>query len=404
MNVLVISQMYPNTANNVSGIFVHEQVLALMKKGINVMVVSPAQWIPFYIGVLPRKWESIRDIPAEDQRESVQVFHPRYLSIPNSILFSTSGYMMYRGIKDKVKEIRKSFEFDIIHAHAAIPNGYAAMLLSRELDIPYVVTIHGSDFYNSIHRNQILKKQVEAVIRNSSNAIVVSDVLRKIGEQSLRGIAPLITINNGLTPERVIAQPVDIRKLGEERIILSVANLKERKGIQDVIFAVARLIKEISYLKYIIVGDGPYRFELERLTHELGLAQQIVFVGQQEYHKTMQFMAACDIFVLPSWDEAFGVVYIEAMANAKPVIGCMEQGIEDIVMDSVTGFLVKPRDIDDLVRVLADLLNQPEKGIEVGRRAQRHVLENFTWEKNAREMIRIYKECIDASNLLLENN
>lgn len=395
MNVLVISHMYPNTANDVSGIFVHEQILALMKNGINVMVVSPAQWIPFYIGILPSKWEGIRDIPAEDQRESVQVFHPRYLSIPNSILYGTSGYMMYRGIKDKVKEIRKFFEFDIIHAHAAIPNGYAAMLLSRELNVPYVVTIHGLDFYYSIHRNQLLKKQVEAVLRNSSKTIVVSDVLRKIGEQYLQGTTPLITINNGLNPERVIAQPADIRKLGEDRIVLSVANLKERKGIQYVILAVERLLKEINNLKYIIVGDGPYRPELERLTHELGLAQQIVFVGQQEYHKTMQYMAACDVFVLPSWDEAFGVVYIEAMANAKPVIGCLEQGIEDVVIDSVTGFLVKPRDIDDLVRVLADLLNQPEKGIEVGRRAQNHVLENFTWEKNAQKTIRLYMETLD---------
>ena len=396
MNVLVISQMYPNTANDVSGIFVHEQILALKKNGINVIVVSPTQWIPFYIGLLPSKWESIRDIPAEDQRDSVQVFHPRYLSIPNSILYGTSGYMMYRGIKDKVNEIRKSFEFDIIHAHAAIPNGYAAMLLSRKLNVPYVVTIHGLDFYYSIHRNQLLKKQVEAVLRNSSKAIVVSDVLRKIGEQHLPGTTPLITINNGLNPERVIAQPADIQKQGEERIVLSVANLKERKGIQYVILAVERLLKENINLKYLIVGDGPYRPELERLVHELGLAQQIVFVGQQEYHKTMQYMAACDVFVLPSWDEAFGVVYIEAMANAKPVIGCMEQGIEDIVMDSVTGFLVKPRDIDDLVRVLAEILTHPQQGIKVGRRAQKHVLENFTWDKNAQEMVRIYKETIKA--------
>lgn len=395
MKVLVISQMYPSMENEISGIFVHEQLLAFQEQGLQARVVSAQPWLPFSSRFLPGRWGKIADIPPVDVRDSIQVFYPRYVSIPRNILISTMGYRLYYGIRQQVVELKRVFDFDIIHAHAVIPAGYAAMMLSKELNVPYVVTVHGRDFFYTIHRSKILKNQIEEVIAKSSRTITVSDVLRRTGEEYLHGRLPLVTIRNGITPDRVIVDAGDLQKRPDEKILLSVANLIERKGIQHVILALGRLLKQHDNVRYIVIGDGLYRQELERLTVELNIAQHVDFLGQKSHHETMRYMAACDVFVLPSWDEAFGIVYIEAMANGKPVIGCEGEGIEDFVVDSETGFLVKPRDIEDLVNTLDDLLVHPQKGIEAGKRGNEHILENYTWEMNAQKTIRLYKEALD---------
>ena len=396
MNVLVLSHMYPNQENEISGIFVQEQILALKKRGIQVVVLSSKPWLPDgFRSLLSRKGRNF-DIPLDENRESIQVYYPRYLSFPRNFLLSTAGYRVFCGIKDQAVELHEKFNFDLIHAHAAIPDGFAAMLLARELDIPFVVTIHGLDFYQTLHRNQLLKKQVENVLGRSSAAVVVSDVLKRRGEKHLRENLPFHVVRNGINPENVLVRPGDTGHREGEKIVLSVSNLIERKGIQYVIHALGSLRNEIDNLKYIIVGDGPYRIHLERLIQELNLEQIVEFTGRKDHNKTMQYMAACDVFVLPSWDEAFGIVYIEAMALGKPVIGCKGEGIEDFVEDNVTGFLVKPKDIQSLIETIGNVLKNPEKIMEIGEKAQKHVLENFTWKKNAQEMIRIYEEIVNA--------
>ncbi len=106
-------------------------------------------------------------------------------------------------------------------------------------------------------------------------------------------------------------------------------------------------------------------------------------------------MAIADIFSLPSWNEAFGVVYVEVMAQGKAVIGCQGEGIEDFVENGKAGLLVKPRDIDSLAKAIDFLLSYPKKAEKIGKRARKMVLKNYTWEKNAEKMIEIYKKVLN---------
>ena len=104
-------------------------------------------------------------------------------------------------------------------------------------------------------------------------------------------------------------------------------------------------------------------------------------------------MAACDIFILPSYDEAFGVVYLEAMSFKKPVIGTEGEGIEDIIKDGENGLLVKPRDVASIVEKLELLIRSPKLRNELGIKGFNSI-KNLTWENNAREMIKIYERLI----------
>ena len=102
-------------------------------------------------------------------------------------------------------------------------------------------------------------------------------------------------------------------------------------------------------------------------------------------------MSICDIFSLPSWNEGFGVVYLESMAHSKPSIACRREGIDGIIKDKKTGILVRPKDVDSLVEAIDYLLLNPKKAKEIGREAKKLVLENYTWEKSTRKLIRIYE-------------
>ena len=121
----------------------------------------------------------------------------------------------------------------------------------------------------------------------------------------------------------------------------------------------------------------------------------VELLGQLSHKKVIEYMAVTDIFSLPSWNESFGVFYLEAIAQGKPVIGCQEEGIEDFVMQGKTGLLVKPKDVESLTEALDFLLNNPNEAKTMGERARKVVLENYTWEKNAKKTIEIYNQALN---------
>lgn len=145
---------------------------------------------------------------------------------------------------------------------------------------------------------------------------------------------------------------------------------------------------------YLVVGDGPERNALERLVSSLNLNTHVKLIGQVSHSKAMEYMAGCEIFTMPSWQETFGLVYIEAMAHAKPIIGVRGHGVDGIVEHGKTGMLVKPRDVDSLVEALDFLLNHLEEARAMGERGRKLVLENYTWEKNAERTIAVYEEVL----------
>jgi glycosyltransferase involved in cell wall biosynthesis len=179
------------------------------------------------------------------------------------------------------------------------------------------------------------------------------------------------------------------------RILLSVSRLIKTKGIDFNIYALKSLVNKHKNLLYIIVGDGPERYNLEKLVQLLDLTKYVRFAGAMPYDKVMEYMAICEVFTLPSWQETFGLVYIEAMAHGKPVIAVQGQGVDGIVVHGETGLLVKPRDINSLVEALDFLLSHPDEARAMGERAREVVLANYTWEKNAEKTIAVYREVLN---------
>jgi len=395
VKVLTISHMYPSSSNKIYDPIVHELVKTLAKQNTEVRV-SPVPWASFPINYFSSKWMAYSKIPYEAEIEGIQVYYPRYFVFPHSVLFTSSGVRMYKGIKKTVENIYKNFEFDLIHANVALPDGYAAMRLSKVYKKPFLVTIHGQDLQQTIFRNERCKKHVEDVINCSNKTIVVSNKLEEIAKKELKIHEEKISvIPNGVNADTICTESFNLKqKYKGKKIILSVSNLIKTKGIDLNIKAIAQLIKKYPNLIYLVIGGGAERKSLENLAYTSGVQDYVKFLGQLPHRVVMRYMSICDIFSLPSWNEAFGVVYVEAMAHSKPVIGCEGEGIDGIIVNERNGMLVKSRDIDSIVEAVDYLLSHPKEANAIGERARKLVLENYTWDKVAEKTIAIYKEIL----------
>lgn len=390
--------MYPCTYNEIEGIFVHQQVEELLKQGCEVKVFSPLPLTPFLIKYIKKKWRQYSENPFKVIRDGIEVFYPRYVSLPKSLLIEYSGYFMYQGIKQPVNDLYNEFPFDLIHAHVALPDGFAGMILKKKYGKPLVVTIHGNDLQTTLFKNQKCKKAIKQVLKNADRVIVVSNKLKNIAQSKI-GIEKKITvINNGLDLKKLLIEKSPVFCKSDCKTILSVSDLILSKGIDLNLKAFAQLAKKHSQLKYTIIGDGPEMSHLKRLASRLNLNKNVTFVGQLPHEEVFSYMKSSDIFSLPSWKEGFGIVYLEAMAHGKPVIAVRGEGIEDVVKHGETGLLVKPQDVDSLIEAMEYLLSHPEDARVMGERGSRLVLEQYTWEKNAEKTMDIYNEVLNNSN------
>jgi len=389
MNILILSHMYPNKINPVYGIFVHEQAKELVRQGCDVRVISPVAWTPFPIKYLSAKWKAYSEIPLKQNWEGIEVYYPRYLSFPRSFLLSTSGWLCYYGMKSLISQIYKDFKFSLIHAHAMLPSGYTAMILKYKYNKPVVLTIHGVDAYFAVYK---YRKTAIKILKGVNKIIAVSSVIKKILDNYIEP-NKIAVINNGVPTGKIFLKKSTIRnEYSSKKVILSVGNLIEQKGHLYVLKALKKLGKKYQETIYLIIGIGPEERKLRKYVIEYGLSQNVKFLGLIPHQKVMEYMSTCDIFVLPSWNEAFGVVYVEAMAHGKPVIACKGEGIEDVITDKKTGLLVNSKDSDSLVNAFDFLLSHSEKAQEIGEKGRRTVLEKYTWSKNAQKNIEVYGE------------
>ena len=170
-------------------------------------------------------------------------------------------------------------------------------------------------------------------------------------------------------------------------MLLTVANLVERKGHDMVLQAIAKLRHTIPRLIYVIAGQGAQVPILERLAGELGVSDCVRFLGSVPAQDLPDLYAACDVFVMPARFrdsdndvEGFGLVYVEASACEKPVMGGRSGGVEDAIADGKTGLLVDPLDVDELAASIERLWRHPELRASHGRSGRRRAEAELTWE------------------------
>ncbi len=377
LRVLTLTPFYPSVGNDVSGCFVAEPLDELSKIGVQSVVFAVR---PFYRGkALP----SQKGIPAEWMR---------YFSLPGGTGLSSAGAFVYARILGKVRELHLSHGIDLIHAHAPLPCGHAAMLISAELKIPYVVSVHGLDAFSTEQvrgrAGDWCRRISQRVYLSSRRVICISERVR---EQVLEGTGRKCrtsVVYNGVDPE--LFSPG--QQPPTDQVVLSVGNLIPIKGHEVLIRAVASISKDFPALKLEIIGEGPELPNLRELANQLGIGNAVHFAGPQARVQVAATMRRCTIFALPSRYEGLGCVYLEAMSAAKPVIGCRGQGIAEIIQHGSNGFLVGPDNERELALALAMLLRDENRRRNLGTSARDTILDQLTLAHQAERFARIYRE------------
>ena len=390
--------MYPSTFNEVLGIFVHEQVKELVKQGCEVKVVSAVPWSPFPLNRMSAKWKAYSKIPKQQMWEGIEVFYPRHIEFPRNYLLGCTGMFMYLGVRAIIKTIYQEYKFDVIHAHVAYPDGYVGLKLKHKYKVPLVVTIHGLDVCScapqkpTIERSSRLKKMIVQVFEGANKVVGVSSKVRDLILKYYSHTGKVVFVNNGVPAIKITKN--SMRPENQKIKIISVGYLDIRKGHEYVIRSLVGLENDGFDFDYIVVGDGENRGFLEKLAGDLKVEGRVKFVGRKNQSEVYSYLNESDIFCLPSWDEAFGVVYIEAMSVGLPVIACKGQGIEDVVTDGLTGLLVKPKETVSVKDAIEKLIRNPKLRHEIGQRAKELILNKFTWSANVKKYIEIYQELL----------
>ena len=392
MKILEISHLYPVYYDPFLGMAIHKQVKHIKKLGCEVKVICPTSWTPFPVKYLNKKWKNYSDIPIYNVIDDVEVYCPRFIDFPKKYFLSSSGVRMYYGIKSVVKKISEFFPFDLVHAHTALGDGYAGMLIAKEYKKPLVVTIRGTDIDINLNHNKKCYSSLLKVINNATKIISPSFQLSEKFNRYFK--KRITTICNGIETDEICTNNKKPKKYQNYKILLSVSRLISTKGIDLNLHALKGLVTRFNNIIYLIIGEGPFKQYLNKLAIDLGVEKHVIFLGQLTHKKVLEYMSICDIFVMPSWQETFGLVYLEAMAHGKPIIGCKGQGVDGIVTHGKTGLLVKSKDVNSLSETLEFLLSNPNEAKTMGERACRLVLENYTWKRNAEKLVEVYRDIL----------
>jgi glycosyltransferase involved in cell wall biosynthesis len=296
----------------------------------------------------------------------------------------------------KVRELHAVKPIDVIHAHAALPCGHAAALLSRKMRIPFVITLHGLDVFNTCFLGGIAaewRRQVSVdVYRAAKTVICISGKVQEILKTGMSPETCSTIVYNGTNPTFFGAALVESEQRGPE--ILMIGNLIRSKGHELVLQAFERIRPSFPQLRCRVIGDGPDRARLESLTRDLGIGDRVQFVGRQSRADVAEAMRRCSIFALPSRHEGLGCVYLEAMSCAKPVIACRGQGIDEVIEHGRNGWLVPADGLEELVQGLPALLGSPELRARIGAAARQTILNKFTLSHQAEQLAAIYTQAI----------
>jgi N-acetyl-alpha-D-glucosaminyl L-malate synthase BshA len=324
-----------------SGVIASELALGLAERGHEIHIVSYAT--PFRL---------------RSFHQNVYIHEVEVASYP---LFKFPPYAL--GLATKLAEVAEEYHLDLIHAHYAVPHAasaYLAKKILRSEKLKTITTLHGTDI-TLVGADKSFYRVIKFNIEESDGVTAVSRYLQKrtIAEFDIR------------RDIRVIYNFVDTTRCSKgngacakeryapngEKVLMHASNFRPVKRVSDVVRIFARVRKQIP-TKLILIGEGPERLFVQQLVKELKLTDDVFFLGEQDYIETL--LNCADLFLLPTEQESFGLVALEAHSCSVPVVGAATGGLPEVVSDGETGFLLPVGEIASMARKTLELLTNEE--------------------------------------------
>lgn len=382
--LLVIGHRYSNFQKDpidlVSEYFSHVSVLVRINKFAEV-----SKYFPTLGGI--QSFSSNSKIDYTNKPLNLEVYKTSIFYLPFDSQYQKLGKKHLSVVGNVISN--NNLKFDLIHSHFTWSSGYIGSKLKEKYGVPFVVTAHGYDIYKLPFKNEVWKKKIEYVLNSADYIITVSNSNLKCIDK-LNVNTPVKVLPNGYRDDLFYPQdPKECRiKLGlplNLKILLTVGNLVEIKGHSLLIKAMEGVVRCRKDVLCIIVGSGNLKKNLEKQISTAKLNNYVKLVGEKPHHEIPLWMNACDVFVLPSLRESFGVVQVEAMACGKPVVATYNGGSDEIVTTDEYGFLCEPANSSELMNNILRALNKKWNDLTIMQYADK-----FSWNKIRQEMLKIY--------------
>lgn len=344
--LVVLSSLFPSAAQPGAGIFVRERMFRVGKR-LPLTVVSPQPWFPGQ-GII-RKWHPhyrLIGVPFEVQG-GFEIYRPRALALPG-VGRRFDGFSMALAALPRIRRLQEQNRCDILDAHFAYPDGYAASLVAQWLKLPYCTTLRGTEKKHLAQPS--LRKRVVSTLRGAARVFTVSESLRRIALAEGVPLQNVEVVGNGV--DTSVFYPVDKASaraaVGVEqdaKVMITVGGLVERKGFHRVLVQMPGLLAKFPKLVYLIVGgptpEGDWSARLRQLVDELGLSSHVRFLGAMAPEALRVPLSAADVSVLASSNEGWANVLLEAMACGVPVVASDVGGNAEVVCREDLGLVFK---------------------------------------------------------------
>ena len=321
---------------------------------------------------------------------------------PTYPLFREPQYLL--SLANKIVQVSREFELDVVHAHYAVPHATAAFLAQQVLAgrpgrTPRVITtLHGTDI-TLVGSDPSYSEIVAFSIQHSNRVTAVSESLRASTYDQLGVAREIHVIPNFLDCAIHHRSPrPELRKRftqGDDRtkIVVHISNFRPVKRA-DAVVRIFDAIRKRVPARLLLVGDGPDLRAANRLARDLGIWNLVDAVGAQE--EVLPLLSISDLFLLPSAQESFGLAALEAMACEVPVIASRVGGLPEVIEEGVTGFLHPPDALDEMAESGVNLLTDPDLHARIAAAACRRVRHHFCVERVVPMYERCYADAVDS--------
>ena len=281
------------------------------------------------------------------------------VSVSKYPLFDYPPYEL--ALASKLVDVVRFENLDILHVHYAIPHASAAFMAKQILatygiHIPVVTTLHGTDI-TLVGKDPIYKPVVTFSINQSDGVTAVSQNLKEDTYKHFDIESDIRVIPNFVDMQRFSLKPKNHFKMAiapnNERIVVHTSNFRKVKRTQDVIY-IFEQIRKVVPSKLLMVGDGPERVYCEQLCRDLKICSDVRFLGKQD--AVEEILSVCDLFIMPSESESFGLAALEAMACKVPVITSNAGGLPELNINGVTGYMDPVGDVDAMAKHAIEIL------------------------------------------------
>ncbi|HAP30484.1 MAG TPA: N-acetyl-alpha-D-glucosaminyl L-malate synthase BshA [Flavobacteriales bacterium] len=285
------------------------------------------------------------------------------VSVSDYPLFEYAPYELL--LSSKLVDVAINQKLDILHVHYAIPHASAAfsaqqILKTRNIDLPFITTLHGTDI-TLLGKDKSFQPVIEFAINQSDSVTAVSESLKEDTYQFFDIKKDIEVIPNFIDPSLYhFAEDIELRAQFAEKdevIITHISNFRKVKRVDDVIRIFEGVQQQLS-AKLLMVGDGPELHQVKNLARELGISDKVFFLGKSK--RIEQITSISDVFLLPSETESFGLVALEAMASGVAVVSSNVGGLPEVNKDGVTGFLNEVGDIEGMIASVLTILKDKD--------------------------------------------